>query len=159
MDIGAAVSAKPRIPKEKKMAPSKSDNSPEAEATPIISPVTPINPIPIPVRPPILVSTPLSPTSPTVTTTAPTSSVSVTVPNTSGTVTFSLVVTDNLGVQSAPAFATVTIQGAPVAVIAATPSTVAAGGAIELSGSGSTSSGSIASYTFTLAPPPASPVN
>ena len=119
------------------MAPSEStsENRPEAEAIPIINPINPVvNPIPIPIPipipvpiPPVTSSTPLSPTSPTVTTTAPTSSVSVTVPNTSGTVTFSLVVTDNLGVQSAPAFATVTIQGAPVAVIAATPPTVADG--------------------------------
>lgn len=147
------------------MAPSEStsENRPEAEATPIISPITPIvgpvSPVINPTPAPTSTATPLSPTSPTVTTTAPTSSVSVTVPNTSGTVTFSLVVTDNLGVQSAPAFATVTIQGAPVAVIAATPSTVAAGGAIDLSGSGSTSSGSIASYTFALVPPSTSPVN
>lgn len=138
------------------MAPSESSNEPrpEAEAVPIVSPITPVGPIHIPI-PPVTTSTPLSPASPTVTTTAPTSSVSVTVPNTSGTVTFSLVVTDNLGVQSAPAFATVTIQGAPVAVIAATPETIAVGGAIDLSGAGSTSAGSIASYTFALVPPPA----
>ncbi len=138
------------------MAPSEStsENRPEAEALPVINPV--VGPIHIPILP-VSTSTPLSPTSPTVTTTAPTSSVSVTVPNTSGTVTFSLVVTDNLGVQSAPAFATVTIQGAPVAVIAATPAVVADGGAIELSGAGSTSAGSIASYTFALVPPPPAP--
>jgi hypothetical protein len=58
-------------------------------------------------------------------------------------------------VSSAPAFATVTIQGAPTAVIAATPAVVADGGAIELSGAGSTSAGSIASYTFALVPPAA----
>jgi len=152
------VTAKKRTSKEKQMAPSEStsENRPEAEAVPIINPISPvINPIPIPI--PILVSTPLSPASPTVTTTAPTSSVLVTVPNTSGTVTFSLVVTDNLGVESAPAFATVTIQGAPVAVIAATPETVAVGGRIDLSGVGSTSAGSIASYTFALVPPPPVP--
>ncbi|MGA3345108.1 MAG: hypothetical protein ABSC76_09600 [Terracidiphilus sp.] len=152
------------------MAPSEStsENRPEAEISPIIGPVTPIigpvtpvgpipTPIPTPTPPPTSTATPLSPASPTVTTTAPTSSVSVTVPNTSGTVTFSLVVTDNLGVSSAPAFATVTIQGAPIAVIAATPETIAAGGAINLSGAGSTSAGSIASYTFALVPPPAPP--
>jgi hypothetical protein len=61
-------------------------------------------------------------------------------------------------VQSAPAFATVTIQGAPIAVIAATPAVVAEGGAIELAGGNSTSAGSIASYTFALVPPPATPV-
>jgi hypothetical protein len=60
-------------------------------------------------------------------------------------------------VESAPAFATVTIQGAPVAVIAATPETVAVGGRIDLSGVGSTSAGSIASYTFALVPPPPVP--
>jgi hypothetical protein len=75
------------------------------------------------------------------------------VPNTSGTVTFSLVVTDNLGVKSAPVFTTVTIQGAPIGEISATPTVVAAGGPIALSGQGSTSSGSIASYTFALVPP------
>ncbi len=94
----------------------------------------------------------LSPSHPGATTTAPTSSVEVTVPNTSGPVVFSLVVTDNLGVKSSPAYATVNIQSPPVATLVATPATVTAGGAITLSGSGSTSSGSIASYTFSLVP-------
>jgi hypothetical protein len=140
------------------MAKSSSDINPEAAAVPVVGPTNPIGPIP-PIHFPLPggTTTPLSPTNPSVTTTAPTASVAVTVPNTSGTVTFSLVVTDNLGVQSAPAFATVTIQGAPVAVIAATPATVAAGGAIELAGTGSTSSGSIASYTFALVPPAPAP--
>ena len=139
------------------MAKSSSDINLEAAAVPI-APINPIGPIP-PIHFPLPggTTTPLSPTNPSVTTTAPTASVAVTVPNTSGTVTFSLVVTDNLGVQSAPAFATVTIQGAPVAVIAATPGTVAVGGAIELAGTGSTSSGSIASYTFALVPPAPAP--
>jgi hypothetical protein len=133
------------------MATTKSTSSTDA-ATPILDPVTPvINPIPIHL--PGVTPTELTSANPTVSTTAPASSVSVTVPNTSGTVTFSLVVTDNLGVKSAPAYATVTIQGAPVAVLAATPTTVAAGQAIDLSGSGSTSTGSIASYTFSLVPP------
>jgi hypothetical protein len=68
-------------------------------------------------------------------------------------VTFSLVVTDNLGVKSPPATATVNIQAAPTARLTATPNTVTPGGAIELSGSGSSSSGSIASYTFTVENP------
>jgi len=98
----------------------------------------------------------LTPNDPTFTPSPPTtSSVSVIVPNTTGTITFSLVVTDNLGVQSQPAFATVTVQGAPVAVLTATPSPVSEGGAIELSGAGSTSTGSIASYVFSLVPPTA----
>ncbi|MGD0096994.1 MAG: hypothetical protein ABSB60_10895 [Terracidiphilus sp.] len=88
-------------------------------------------------------------------TSAPHSSISVTVPNTSGTVTFSLVVTDNLGVQSKPAFVTVTIQGTPVAVLSATPKEIAAGGAVKLAGDASTTSGTITSYTFSLAPPAA----
>jgi hypothetical protein len=121
---------------------------PDAAINPV-SPIAPIVPIHLPTLP---TSTPLSTASPTVSTAAPTSSVSVTVPNTLGTVTFSLVVTDNLGVQSQPAFATLTIQGAPVAVLAATPATVTEGGAIELSGAGSTSSGSITNYTFSLVP-------
>jgi hypothetical protein len=96
----------------------------------------------------------LSASNPSVTTTAPTSSVAVTVPNTTGTVTFSLVVTDNLGVKSqTPATVKVTIQAPPNAVIAANPLTVTENGTITLSGSGSTSSGSIASYTFSLVPP------
>ncbi len=94
----------------------------------------------------------LSPAQPSTTTTAPTSSVDVTVPNKSGPVVFSLVVTDNLGVKSQPAYATVNIQSPPVAVLVAAPATVTTGGAITLSGSGSTSSGSIASYTFSLVP-------
>ena len=94
----------------------------------------------------------LSPSQPSTTSAAPTSSVEVTVPNKSGPVVFSLVVTDNLGVKSQPAYATVNIQSPPVAVLVATPATVTAGGAITLSGAGSTSSGSIASYTFSLVP-------
>jgi hypothetical protein len=96
---------------------------------------------------------PLSPTSPS--TPAPNTSPTalVTVPNTAGQVTFSLVVTDNLNTRSQPAFATVTIQSAPVAVITATPQTVSPGGAIQLSGANSTSSGTITNYTFSLVPP------
>jgi hypothetical protein len=82
------------------------------------------------------------------------SSVAVTVPNTSGTVTFQLVVTDNLGtVSTNTAQATVTIQGPPTAVLTATPAVVADGGTIELSGAGSTSSGTIANYKFSLVAP------
>ncbi len=78
----------------------------------------------------------------------------VTVPNSSGSVTFQLVVTDNLGVQSAPVTATVTIQAAPVAVLTATPATVAAGGVITLSATGSSAGapGSIAQYSFSVLP-------
>ena len=86
----------------------------------------------------------------TITTTAPTSSVAVTVPNTGGVVNFNLVVTDNLGQQSTAAVASVTIQGPPTAVLNASPSPVVSGGAITLDGSKSTTSGSIASYTFTF---------
>ena len=94
----------------------------------------------------------LTPTSPSTTTTAPTSSVPVVVPGTTGTLKFSLVVTDNLGVQSQPAYATVTVQGPPVAVLAATPSPITEGGTITLSGAQSTSSGSIAKYEFSFVP-------
>src|SRR6266702_2214085 len=135
---------------------------------PIVGPVSPVDPVKPPVGPPIgpvppihfppaAGTTPLSPSNPSVTTNAPTSSVAVTVPNTSGTVTFSLVVTDNLGVQSAPAFVTVTIQGAPVAVISTKPTTIGPGGAIELIGDGSKTSGTIASYTFSLVTPTPTP--
>ncbi len=79
-----------------------------------------------------------------------TSTLAVSVPNGVGVLTFQLVVTDNLGQQSAPAVATVTVQGPPIAVLAATPSQVAQGGAITLDGSKSTSTGTIASYSFTL---------
>lgn len=115
-------------------------------ATTITTPIVPVNPIVVnPVG-----ATPLSPTSPTVTTTTPTAAVSV--PNTSGSVTFQLIVTDNLGVQSAPVTYTVNIQGAPTAVLTATPNPVAAGKAITLSGAGSTANGTgtIASYAFSL---------
>ncbi|HEX8713649.1 MAG TPA: hypothetical protein VF730_17360 [Terracidiphilus sp.] len=131
---------------------------------PVVGPVTPVVPpvplpIPIPIPTPGPVGAPvtLTPSNPSTTTNAPTSSVAVTVPNTTGTVTFSLVVTDNLGVQSAPAFATVTIQGPPVAVLTATPATLAENGTIELTGAKSTSSGSIASYKFSLVPASAPP--
>jgi hypothetical protein len=123
-------------------------------ATPVRQPAavpqTPVLNVPIPL--PSAAVVPLSPANPTATVAAPASSVSVTVPATAGTVTFSLVVTDNLGVESAPAFATVSIQAPPVAVLGATPSSVPAGGVIQLSGAGSTSSGSIAKFTFSLLP-------
>ena len=95
----------------------------------------------------------LTAANPTVSGTA--STVEVTVPNTSGTVTFQLVVTDNLGNQSAPATVTVTIQGAPVAKINATPNPVAAGRAITLSADGSTAAapGTISKFTFTVENP------
>jgi hypothetical protein len=119
--------------------------------TPVVGPVlgTPIAGIPVTG---IAASTPLSPTNPTVTTETP--SVTVTVPNTSGTVTFQLIVTDNLGVASAPVTQTVTIQGAPIAVLKATPAVVAAGKTITLDASGSTAAapGTVASYAFTLEP-------
>lgn len=111
-------------------------------------PTTPVNTVPGAGS-----ATALSPSNPKITTTAPTSSVSVTVPNTSGQVTFSLVVTDNLGVVSPPSTVTVTIQSPPTAVLKAGSATTAAGGVIQLSGAGSTSSGSIASYTFSLVNP------
>jgi hypothetical protein len=74
------------------------------------------------------------------------------VPGATGKVTFSLVVTDNLGVQSAPAFITVTLQPAPVALIAANPTDAVEGSAINLTGAGSSSSGNIASFKFSLEP-------
>jgi hypothetical protein len=101
----------------------------------------------------------VTPVSPATTTTFPVSGSSptatVTVPNQSGTVTFQLVVTDNLGQQSAPATVTVVIQSAPVARIAATPTSVAPGGAITLSGAGSTATdpGTIATFTFSVVNP------
>ena len=121
----------------------------------ISPPITTLPPISIPPIsiPPISTSTALSPSNPKVTTTAPTSSISVTVPNTSGQVTLSLVVTDNLGVVSQPSTITINIQSAPVAILTAASDTVAAGGPIQLSGAQSTSSGSIASYTFALVTP------
>jgi hypothetical protein len=103
-----------------------------------------VNPVPLPVT-----SVALSPSSPTVTTTVP--NVSVTVPNQSGSVSFSLVVTDNLGNESSPAILTVNIQSPPVAVLTG-PESTAAGAVIELSGSRSAPSGSIASYKFSLLP-------
>ena len=115
-----------------------------------VTPVLPVNPI---VINPVGTGTALSPTNPSVTTTTP--SATVTVPNTSGSVTFQLVVTDNLGVQSAPATVTINIQGAPTAVISATPNPVAAGKPITLSGAGSTASGTgtISSFAFSLVTP------
>ena len=152
--------------------PTPTDSTPAPVVTPvtatgdspraaIIAPPVSISP-PIITLPPIITippigglptSTPLSPTNPKVTTTAPTSSISVTVPSTSGQVTLSLVVTDNLGVVSQPSTITINIQSAPVAVLRAASDTVAAGAPIQLSGADSTSSGSIASYTFSLVVP------
>ncbi len=89
--------------------------------------------------------TPIDSTTPTI---------EVTVPNTSGTVTFQLIVTDNLGTQSVAATATVEIQGAPTAELTATPSVVKPGETITLSGANSSAvkPGTIANYAFTLEP-------
>jgi len=79
----------------------------------------------------------------------------VTVANGPGTsVTFSLVVTDDLGQKSVPATATVTIQGLPTAKLTATPSAIAAGQPITLSGAGSAAAapGTITTFTFSLVP-------
>jgi hypothetical protein len=137
------MSSSPVVPKASSAA-TTATLQPEAAAT--VTPVVPVVPV--------AGSTPVALTaaSPSVSTTAPTSSVSVTVPNVTGTVTFSLVVTDNLGVSSAPAYATVTIQAPPKAALAATPATVTEGGTIQLSGAGSTTTGSIANFKFSLVP-------
>jgi len=134
---------------------SSSTGVPKPAEAEKLDPLPPIVNPPIPIHPvPVSGTVALSPASPSTTVNPPASGVSVTVPNASGTVTFSLVVTDNLGAESAPAFATVSIQSPPVAVLAASPATVPEGGAIELSGTGSSSSGSIASYKFSLVPAP-----
>ncbi len=109
--------------------------------TPIVTP--PIVAIPAP--------TPLSPSNPSISTTS--SSVSVTVPNTSGSVTFQLVVTDNLGQVSAPSTLTVSIQGTPLATLTTPSPVVKPGAAISLSGAGSTSTGTITNFTFSLVTP------
>jgi len=90
--------------------------------------------------------TPYTSTSPNIT---------VTVPNTSGSVIFSLVVTDNLGTSSVPATCTVQIQAPPTAVLTASPSPAAAGSPIALS-SVATTTGTIKSYTYSVAPAPTS---
>jgi hypothetical protein len=132
------------------------DETSPAEATDINGPIGPIGPIvPIIHLPPVDGgATALTDANPTISSTA--SSVAVTVPNTSGTVTFQLIVTDNLGTQSVAATATVEIQGAPTAVLTATPTVVGAGETITLSGAGSTAvpPGSIANYTYTMEQPP-----
>jgi hypothetical protein len=80
--------------------------------------------------------------------------VQVTVPNTSGQVTFSLVVTDNLGQQSQnKPTVTVTIQPPPVAALTGPTTPVPAGSPIQLSGAGSTPLANIKTFTFTLVPP------
>jgi hypothetical protein len=82
----------------------------------------------------------------------------VTVAATSGTVTFQLVVYDDFNTPSAPVTATVTIQAVPTAVLAATPAIVGPGGTITLSGAGSTTTGSISKYAYSLVSPPDPPV-
>jgi hypothetical protein len=80
--------------------------------------------------------------------------VQVTVPNTSGQVTFSLVVTDNLGQQSQnKPTVTVTIQPPPVAALTGPTTPVPAGSPIQLSGTGSTPLANIKTFTFSLVPP------
>ena len=120
---------------------------------PIPIPTLPITAPTVPVIAPTATTTvSLSTASPSTTTNAPTSSVSVDVPGETGSLRFSLVVTDNLGQQSAPAYVTVNVQGLPIANITAAPTTIVEGGPVELSGAGSTSSGSIENSKFSLAP-------
>jgi len=133
---------------------------PIAPVLPVV-PILPVGPVPLPPipipnpvpTPPIAVPIPLTPTNPSTTTAAPNSSVAVTVPNQSGTVTFSLVVTDNLGIASQAATVSVTIQGPPVAKLSTTTPVVAPGGTIQLSGDGSVSTGSLSTFKFSLSNP------
>ena len=114
----------------------------------------PIQPATIsPIVPPVLPTTPpiaLSSTNPSVTTPSP--NITVSVPATIGPVTFQLVVTDNLGNQSAPATVTIEIQPAPVAVLSTSTPSVRAGSPIELSAVSSTAAapGTITSYRCML---------
>ncbi len=101
--------------------------------------------------PPQPAPTALTPQNPSVS--GANATVLVTVPNTSGTVTFSLVVTDDLGVTSKPATVTVNIQGPPLAVLTTPQPKVTAGSPIQLSGANSTSTGTIRTFTFSLVPP------
>lgn len=82
------------------------------------------------------------------------SSITVTAPATPGTLTFQLIVTDDLGQTSAPATATVVVQGAPTAVLTATPAAVKPGGTITLNGASSTAMapGKLTTYAFSLKP-------
>jgi hypothetical protein len=82
----------------------------------------------------------------------------VTVPNTSGTVTFQLVITDNLG-QSSTAQTTVTIQPGPNIEFTATPTVAAPGSTITLSAAGSSAAapGALSTFQFSLVTPGAVP--
>lgn len=89
------------------------------------------------------------------------SSVAVTLnpaPAVGSTLTFQLVVTDNLG-QTATSTATVTIVGAPVVEITPSQQTVKSGTPINLTGEASSPGGTISTYAWTLtnvaAPKPA----
>ena len=125
-------------------------------STPPKVPTTPAaavaKPAAAPTAPPAPAPIALNKANPSTSSASPT--VAVTVPNTSGTVTFTLVVTDDLGNKSpTPATATVTIQGPPTAVLSATPTTVSAGGTIELSGATSTTTGKLTNFLFTVTNP------
>ena len=65
---------------------------------------------------------------------------------------FSLVVTDDLGNKSAPAFIDVAVQALPVAVLKPIK-TVSVGSTITLDGTGSTPAANIKSYQWELVPP------
>ena len=127
--------------------------------TPEASPIQPAaiitpTPIPIPIVNPSTPPVALSPTNPSVTTPSP--NITVSVPATSGPVTFQLVVTDNLGNQSAPATITIEIQPAPIAVLSTSTPSVRAGSPIELSAANSAAAapGTITSYRYTLVSTP-----
>ena len=94
----------------------------------------------------------LAPNGAAQTTTDPTVVVTVTPAPAAGQVLrFSLVVIDDLGNSSQPAFVNVTVQALPVAVLAGPP-TVSAGATIALVGSDSTPTGHIKTYQWQLVP-------
>lgn len=71
------------------------------------------------------------------------------VANTSGTVKIQLVVYDNFNTPSAPAYATVTIQGAPGATLSLQPGTVGPGGTFTLTAT-TTTQGTISKYMYSV---------
>ena len=94
----------------------------------------------------------LAPNGAAQTTTDPTAVVTVNPAPTAGqTLRLSLVVIDDLGNTSQPAFVNVTVQALPVAVLTG-PTAFSAGATIALVGSASTPAGHIKTYQWQLTP-------
>jgi hypothetical protein len=122
---------------------------------PVAAPVAPIGTVPVtPIGTIPVTGIPVTGAAGTLPVSSASPTTTITVPNQSGTVVIQLVVTDDLGQQSAPSTVTITIQGGPTALLTASATVIKPGEAITLSGAGSSAvaPGTITNYAFSVSP-------